>query len=483
MIERVKKYIRENQMLKAGDIVAAGVSGGADSIAMLHILKSIQEEFGFFLEAVHVHHGIRGDEADRDENLVKKICQEWKIPFQSYHYPVPELSRKWRLGEEETGRIVRKQAFAKEKQRIAFSEFPEENERRFCVALAHNRNDLAETMLHHLARGTGLRGLSGIHPCSDGIIRPVLCLERREIVYYLEENEISYITDSSNLSDGYTRNRIRHHVLPAMEKEINGKTVEHMAETARILREADGYLRRKGAELLEQCRQKTGYLLDGAFFEKPDIVREYAVMEAFERLSGKRKDFTSLHVRQVFSLQKKETGRYIKLPGNIQAVRSYGGVRLEKTVSGPGTTEGVSAEKKGSGNPAEMFFEIPLSGILECPFGIFETKIFHYKNQKIEEKKYTKCFDCDKIKDGLVLRTRRSGDYLRVTAKGGKKKLKDYMIDAKIPKEERDSILLLADGPEIWWVVGYRRGESGRVGEDTKAVLQIQIGVGKEENR
>ena len=173
MIERVKKYIRENQMLKAGDIVAAGVSGGADSIAMLHILKSIQEEFGFFLEAVHVHHGIRGDEADRDENLVKKICQEWKIPFQSYHYPVPELSRKWRLGEEETGRIVRKQAFAKEKQRIAFSEFPEENERRFCVALAHNRNDLAETMLHHLARGTGLRGLSGIHPCSDGIIRPV----------------------------------------------------------------------------------------------------------------------------------------------------------------------------------------------------------------------------------------------------------------------------------------------------------------------
>ena len=113
----------------------------------------------------------------------------------------------------------------------------------------------------------------------------------------------------------------------------------------------------------------------------------------------------------------------------------------------------------------------------------FHLKIFSNEGQKIEEKKYTKCFDCDKIKDGLVLRTRRSGDYLRVTAKGGKKKLKDYMIDAKIPKEERDSILLLADGPEIWWVVGYRRGESGRVGEDTKAVLQIQIGVGKEENR
>ena len=120
MIERVKKYIRENQMLEAGSMIVAGVSGGADSVAMLHILKSIQKEFRFSLEAVHIHHGIRGKEADRDEALVKKICEEWKIPFQSYHYPVPRLSREWKLGEEETGRIVRKQAFAEEKRSLVF---------------------------------------------------------------------------------------------------------------------------------------------------------------------------------------------------------------------------------------------------------------------------------------------------------------------------------------------------------------------------
>ena len=176
MIERVKKYIRENQMLEAGSMVVAGVSGGADSVAMLHILKSIQKEFGFSLEAVHIHHGIRGKEADRDEALVKKICEEWQIPFQSYHYPVPRLSREWKLGEEETGRIVRKQAFAEEKKKLGFSEKREGGMGRFRIALAHNRNDLAETMLHHLARGTGLRGLSGIHPCNGEIIRPVLCL-------------------------------------------------------------------------------------------------------------------------------------------------------------------------------------------------------------------------------------------------------------------------------------------------------------------
>lgn len=107
------------------------------------------------------------------------------------------------------------------------------------------RNDLAETMIHHLARGTGIRGLAGIRPCGNGIIRPVLCLERREIVNYLKENGIPHITDSTNLSDEYTRNRIRHHVLPAMENEINSRTVEHMAETARVLAAADDYLGKK----------------------------------------------------------------------------------------------------------------------------------------------------------------------------------------------------------------------------------------------
>lgn len=135
MIERVKKYIRENQMLEAGSMVVAGVSGGADSVAMLHILKSIQKEFGFSLEAVHIHHGIRGKEADRDEALVKKICEEWQIPFQSYHYPVPRLSREWKLGEEETGRIVRKQAFAEEKKKLGFSEKREGGMGRFRIAL------------------------------------------------------------------------------------------------------------------------------------------------------------------------------------------------------------------------------------------------------------------------------------------------------------------------------------------------------------
>ena len=461
MIERVKKYIRENQMLEAGSMVVAGVSGGADSVAMLHILKSIQKEFGFSLEAVHIHHGIRGKEADRDEALVKKICEEWQIPFQSYHYPVPRLSREWKLGEEETGRIVRKQAFAEEKKKLGFSEKREGGMGRFRIALAHNRNDLAETMLHHLARGTGLRGLSGIHPCNGEIIRPVLCLERKEIVYYLEERGIPYITDSSNLSDEYTRNRIRHHILPAMELEINQKTVEHMAETARILASADEYFQKKGKELLKLCRRKEGYFLDDIFFEEDSIIREYAVMEGFEQLAGKRKDFTSLHVEQVFSLREKEIGRYICFPRHLRAIRQYGGVLLEKT------------ETQEAPEYTERFFEIPVPGTLRCSFGIFETKIFPYKNQKIEEKKYTKWMDYDKIKGSPCVRTRKQGDYLVVNSAGGRKKLNRVFIDEKIPAGLRDQIPVVAAGSEILWIPGGRMNEQYKITSTTGRVLEL----------
>ena len=448
MITRVRKYIRDNRMLKAEDMVVAGVSGGADSIAMLHILKSLQKEIGFSMEVVHVHHGIRGQEADRDEQFVEKICRDWGIPFRSRHYPVPELSGKWKLGEEETGRIVRKQAFQEEKQRLGFSGEQSKKNGQFRVALAHNRNDLAETMLHHLARGTGIRGLSGIQAVNGEIIRPVLCLERKEIVNYLKERGISYITDSSNLSDDYTRNRIRNHILPAMEQKINAKAVEHMAETARVLAEADSYLQKKGRELLAGCRKENGYLLDEKFFAQDLILQEYAVMEAFEILSGKRKDFTSLHVDQVLSLQKKENGRYINLPESLRVIRQYGGLR-------------------------EMSMELPVPGILESPFGVFESKIFSYKKQKIEEKKYTKWFDYDKIKNSPCVRTRRQGDYLTVNSEGGRKKLNRIFIDEKIPAEMRDRLPVVAAGSEILWIPGGRMNEKYKITSTTGRVLEL----------
>ena len=220
MYRRIAGYMKENHMTEAGYTVLAGVSGGSDSMLMLTILRELQKPLDFKLAAVHVHHGIRGQEADRDRAFVEQICEEWGIPCHVFHYDVPALSSKWKLGEEETGRLVRREAFEKAAHSYA--------DHKVRIALAHNQEDLAETMLHNLCRGTGLRGLCTMRPTSEKIIRPILCLNRREIADFLEKYQIPHIQDSTNLCDEYTRNRIRHHILPALEQEINSKATVHM---------------------------------------------------------------------------------------------------------------------------------------------------------------------------------------------------------------------------------------------------------------
>ncbi len=183
MYQKVKAYIKEHGMIEAGDVVFAGVSGGGDSMAMLALLKRYQTEMPFSLCAVHIHHGIRGEEADRDELLVKETCEKWEIPFLAYHYPVPELAKKWKMGLEEAGRKVRQDGFSRAESDyfIKIEVADHRNERngaaarrgkaRIRIALAHNENDVAETLLHNLCRGTGLKGLAAILPGGPSLLR------------------------------------------------------------------------------------------------------------------------------------------------------------------------------------------------------------------------------------------------------------------------------------------------------------------------
>ena len=168
MEREILAYIKQNRMIGKNDVVLAGVSGGSDSMAMLRILKELQGKLDFTLRVVHIHHGIRGKEADRDQSFVENICRKWQIPCTVYCYDVPGLSREWKLGEEETGRIVRKEAFQREAAVCG------RKDSEIKIALAHNQEDLAETMLHNLCRGTGLRGLCTMRPVDGEIIRPAV---------------------------------------------------------------------------------------------------------------------------------------------------------------------------------------------------------------------------------------------------------------------------------------------------------------------
>ena len=310
MKKEVLAYIKQNKMIRKNDVILAGVSGGSDSMAMLHLLKEFQKELGFILQVVHVHHGIRGQEADRDCSFVEKVCREWQLPCSVYHYDVPKLSREWKLGEEETGRIVRKEAFQKEssKYKKIWSSCVcsllsgnqkqsecRESKGRIRIALAHNQEDLAETMLHNLCRGTGLRGLCTMRPVDGEIIRPILCLSREKIAGYLQKEHISHIQDSTNLSDEYTRNRIRHHILPMLEQQVNAKAAAHMAETAARISQAEEYLTQQSSLVMAEFQTDTGYYFTEDFFSHPQIIQTYALQQAMETLAGRRKDLTAVH--------------------------------------------------------------------------------------------------------------------------------------------------------------------------------------------
>lgn len=467
MYHKIKTYMEEHGMIEAGDMVCAGVSGGGDSMAMLSALKRYQEEIPFSLCAVHVNHGIRGEEAMRDENLVKNICEKWQIPFFSYHYPVPELSAKWKKGTEETGRIVRKEAFSR-----AAAEFEKMDscksggKGRHLTALAHNENDLAETVIHNLCRGTGLKGLCTMQPVSGSIIRPVLCLKKEEILKYLEENQVPYETDSTNLSDDYTRNKLRHKVLPFLEQEINSGSIRHIAESAELVSEAENYMERQSNRLLANRKEyrENGIFLPDSFWEEEPVLVSYGVMEVLEELAGRKKSLGAVHVKAVKDLACRQVGRKLNLPYGLTASRIYGGIFI-----GP--------EKNAREEVQAQPLLVP--GTTFAGEDTFTAKIFSYEGQKIEEKTYTKWLDYDKIKQELSIRTRQPGDFLAVNDSGSKKKLNRYFIDEKIPAPRRDEIWLVAAGAEVLWVVGGRINSDYKITSRTRRVLEIQYQGGK----
>ena len=241
MEKKILNFIEKYHMLQKEDKVIAGISGGADSICLLFVLLRLKEKIGFDVIAVHVNHGLRGESAKRDERFTETFCREWNIPCIVYHENVKEIAVQKKLSVEEAGRLVRRKAFEEVRVRYGGTK----------IALAHHQNDNAETMLLNLARGTGIRGLSGIRPVNGYMIRPLLGINRKEIEYYLKEHQLSYCEDETNAGDEYTRNRIRHQILPMLEEQVNRQAVRHMNETMEQLNQIRDYLER---EIEEHCR-------------------------------------------------------------------------------------------------------------------------------------------------------------------------------------------------------------------------------------
>lgn len=451
MYDKVKNYVQKNELLQDCRHIVIGLSGGADSVCLAHIVQRLSRENGFTVSALHVHHGIRGEEADRDRDYCAEFCGRLGIEYKEVYYDVPEYAADHGLTCEEAGRILRYEALRTEADSL-------ENAR---IAVAHHMNDQAETVIFNMCRGSGIRGMRGMLAKRDGIIRPLLCCTREEIEEYLAKERIEFCTDSTNEHDDYARNRIRHSVIPYLEQNINVRAVQNIAAMANRMAEAEEYLEKETDRRYEEAVE---YVRDGILIRNPEQGTPYMlkriIMKALGELASGMKDIGETHIESVAALADAQSGKYADVRQGITARREQNGILIYRDCQNE-VYEPLKIEVPSVITPWDRTER-------------FEFEIVDWnKNKKILNNIYTKCFDYDKIKVGLWLRTREEGDYLVIDSQGHRKKLNQYFIDEKIPEYMRKRTILLADGHHIMWVVGRRISAEYKITDDTKRVLAV----------
>ena len=467
MYQKVLSFCQQNSMIKENDKIIVGISGGADSVCLLELLCLIQEIIPIHLYAVHVNHKMR-EEAGADAEFVEKLCRSKQIPFFLKEIDIPSIVMREGISSEEAGRNARYRIFEELRIQLGADK----------IAVAHHKNDQAETVLFHLLRGCGLKGLGGIRPVRGRIIRPLLCLEREEIERYIKENKVEIRIDHTNSEDDYTRNRIRNYLLPIAKDMVSPRAIEHIVEAAEIASEAEEYLYKITKEAYELTGKETKaenrlikIELNQEKYRKLDkIIQKYLLRFCYEKVAGSLKDLTAVHIESIFSMMEKQVGKRICLPNEILVSKTYSGLLFELD------PKKLITKKQPDLVKIELNKEMNLSESQTIKTCIFEKK----NEEMIPSNLYTKWFDYDKIEQPLILRNRCKGDYLIINEDGGRKSIKQYMIDEKIPKENRDQILLLADGSHVLWVVGKRISYYYKVQESTKKIIEVKITGGCE---
>ena len=460
---RVRETVEQYHMLDSGDRVVAAVSGGADSVCLLALLCTLREPWGVRIRALHVHHGLRGEEADRDADFVRSLCEGFHVPCHILKVDVRGFAAEKGMSEEEAGRFLRYEALEREA-----ADWEDEDRtgpdggsadssvRPVKIAVAHHSGDQVETILHNLFRGSGLSGMKGIVYRRGRIIRPLLDVDRDCILKWLADHGLSYVQDSTNDTLHYTRNRIRNQLLPEIEQYVNRGAAGNILRLGHLAAQADEYLESQAAAWIKaHVRKNSGaYIPAEVFLGEPEILRSYVVMSLLKELGGASRDLGLVHVSQVMELAGRSVGKQVDLPYGLAAIREYEGIWL------------------GRGDPAaeEGWGDLPI-----VDMEVFSRK----KGMEFPKNVYTKWFDCDKIKGTPVVRTRRPGDFI-VLSDNNHKALNRFMIDEKIPRQMRDKIPLLADGSHVMWIIGYRMSEYYKIGPDTVRVLQAEAGQTRE---
>lgn len=440
-LEKFKNFIEENNLIEKGDSIVSAVSGGSDSVFMLEMLLAIKSDYELNIIVCHVNHGLRGAEAQRDEDFVKKLAEKNGLIYEVEHIDMAGYAREHSLTCEEAGR----------KLRYIFFEEIKEKYKADKVAIAHNENDVAETTFLNIFRGTGLDGLESIPLRRDFYIRPILCFEKSEILDFLKENNIHYVDDSTNFTNDYKRNMIRNEIIPFIKKNFNENIVSSMSRLASIAKENNLYLDDIINDKYKSIIKANSIDREGfnklIHYEKTLVLRKF-LRENLNYLNNISKD----NIDDMINLIKLDSGKKYDIDGKHYLVNDF-----DKTIF-----------KKLDIN--ELSEEISLDFKLDKVYNIYGSKFKFVLSEKILSKKY---LDYDLLTGKLSLRNRRSGDRFNPFGMKGSKKIKDYFVDKKVSSDDRSKVLFLMNGDEIAYIVGYDIADKYRASSKTKNYLNV----------
>lgn len=448
MNRRAMETVRRYRMLDGAAGVLAAVSGGADSMALLYFLRDLTEEYKAALFAAHVNHGLRGEESERDRCFVEEACERLSIPLKVISVDV--------TGERKSGQSV--ETAARELRyaalRRAAADFGADR-----IATGHNADDNAETVLLHLFRGTGLQGFCGIPPVREELIRPLLDCTRDEIEAYCRERGIDFVTDSTNLSEDYSRNLVRLRLTPVIRERLNPSFARSVSRMTRGLRQDMEYLTNQAEKALADCKRDGGIDAERLLDLHPALSAR--VLRAFYSRHEGAGQLESVHLDALTGLLKAgETSSRLSLPGELEAVLRYGILRIERPAGG--TPEPFRIRVLPGNNPVPGGRYALYAEIVE-------------ENLKIHKIFNKVSMDYDRIQCDIIARSRREGDRYRPAGRGGSRSVKRLFIDAHIPADRRELIPVVEAGGEILWVPGYRENEAYSVTENTRKTLLLSL--------
>lgn len=451
-LKRLRDYIDKEAMISKGEKLLLAVSAGADSTAMLYLFSRLRYGYNLSLLAVHINHQLRGEASDADEQHIKELCLKLNIPI---------IVRRIDLGEgkdvENRARSARFQIFRQILKSYRFQK----------VLLAHHKWDLAETVFLNLIRGSGLSGMAGIKPVQNDVLHPLLSFSPVELKSLLREVDISWREDASNLDLRYTRNRVRHELLPDLAEKYNPQIQDKLAEEANILQQADMYIQERALRRFKKVNLDNAngrvILSIPELLSSPGIEQYYILREAYRQTCGIVQDFYMIHMQDLKSLCSSQGSKYISLPHNVFAIKRY-------------------QELYFSSNEADIYGEASPALVLENDRNraVHMNYRFRLKYLKVLPRDHDHFIpnraivDADKLKGKISIRARAAGDRFIPLGMGHLKKLKDFFIDEKVAKYDRDLVPIFADEDKIFWICGYRIDDRVRYDESSTRFLMIE---------